>query len=902
VKNTEGQARRRWFSKRLKLTAGALACSLVALTFAALLFSSQARLVRTSAAQANFSGWTAQLESILVYLVDASSAERAFLLTGDERHLAPLSAARRQLPGLLARLPAIGTTFPQLAPSLQRIQRQASARWADLEEIARLATSGQHALAVQQVRAELADGHEEELRTEINAAVEVIRSDRRQTRARLLAGSIDTQYLAQATIGALVLCVLLAALQIGSLISGQRRYELTLAASEQRHRAIVDEQTEFISLSRPDGTLTYVNPAYARFFQVPHNALKGHSLYDWVVETDGDLMRGRIAAVLDGAESALLETRVNAGGQQKKWIAWRHRMQLDADGVALIHSVGRDITKRKDLEERLEANERFMRDITDSVPVRLAYFDCEQRFQFVNRALCERFGNTREDFLGRSLAGISSEAARSPVAERLVPAIAGKAQRFEYDDETADGTRRIETHLLPDLGPAGEVRGVFAVGVDITHLKSVERALRDLTEVFDNTPDFIAQTNWRGEVQYLNPSARHAVGLSPNAPLAGRSFTEFYTPATNRRWLDEIVPAVKRAGAWLGETAVMLQGQRAVPVSHMVIAHRDVHGRVARYSSVMRDISNEVLARRALARQTATLNSVIEAIPAMIAVWDTELRCRLVNRAFERWRGGSRTEFVGHTIKETLGNVDYERTLPYMNRALGGETVAYETEYVAGAESHHVSVTYTPLSLEDGSIGGFVGIAQDITRHREENIRLLLLAEHDPLTGALNRGGFESYLGKKMQQGDGAALAVLYIDLDNFKPINDTYGHATGDEVLREFASRLQCLVRPTDAVARLGGDEFAVALAGVRGPDSAAVVADKIVEMARQPIMAGERRLNIGASVGVACNAEAAGGWKGLVARADAMVYRAKALGRGRREVAPEHPQPDTAGEVQAG
>jgi diguanylate cyclase (GGDEF)-like protein/PAS domain S-box-containing protein len=553
-------------------------------------------------------------------------------------------------------------------------------------------------------------------------------------------------------------------------------------------------------------------------------------------------------------------------------------------------------------ELALLSQERFVRAITDSVPVRLGYFDREERIRFVNRALCERLGKSRDEILGRTLDDLTGASQLTSVSKRVQSALAGEAQRFEYTDEVHGGQRRIETHLIPDTGTAGEIRGVFAIGMDITRLKRVERDLRHLTEVFDNTSDFVAQTNWRGEVDYINPSARRAVGFTATQSLHGHAFTEFYTPETNRRWADEIIPAVKRVGVWLGETSVRLLGGQTVPVSHLVIAHRDSQGRVARYSSVMRDISAEVAARRALARQTATLNAIVEAIPAMVAVWDVDCRYRLVNRAFERWRGKTRDEVIGHTLEEILGAEEYRLSLPWVARVLAGETVTYEKEFPGSSLSRRVSMTYIPLRLKDGSVGGFIGVAQDVTLHHEENLRLLLLSERDPLTGLLNRAGFQSYLEKKTAQGDGAALAVLYIDLDHFKPINDSHGHATGDEVLREFAHRLRSLVRPTDAVARLGGDEFAVAVAGVRERADAATVADKVVDMARQPITVGEHSLGIGASVGVAFNADATGGWKALIARADGMAYRAKAEGRGRRVVATDEVAPGNAAQARQG
>ena len=183
-----------------------------------------------------------------------------------------------------------------------------------------------------------------------------------------------------------------------------------------------------------------------------------------------------------------------------------------------------------------------------------------------------------------------------------------------------------------------------------------------------------------------------------------------------------------------------------------------------------------------------------------------------------------------------------------------------------------------------GRVDGFVSVSQDITQHRQEAVRLLQLAERDSLTGLSNRAGFEKYLDAAVASGDAASLALLYIDLDHFKPVNDQHGHPVGDELLRLFARRLQRLVRPTDAVARLGGDEFAIVLSGMRERANVEAIADKIVEAAHAPFEVGELRLQIGASIGLAYDASEEGGLQAFIARADAMLYKAKAQGRGRR------------------
>ena len=150
-------------------------------------------------------------------------------------------------------------------------------------------------------------------------------------------------------------------------------------------------------------------------------------------------------------------------------------------------------------------------------------------------------------------------------------------------------------------------------------------------------------------------------------------------------------------------------------------------------------------------------------------------------------------------------------------------------------------------------------------------------------TGVLNRAGFERYLQHKVQEGDATGLALLYIDLGRFAHQRHPWPPGRR-EVLRQFAARQQAAVRPTDAVARLAGDEFAIVLSGVREKANADTMANKVVEAVHAPFYTGALKLEIGASVGVAQGARDGEGWQGLVARADAMVYRAKAEGRGRR------------------
>lgn len=999
--------------RRLYLTAAALALSLVALVAGTVLFARQADENRLRATlQADLSNRLRMLQTVLVSLSDAETGQRGYLLTGHSSYLAPYHAALTRMPDQLRGLEGIPLQDAQVPARAAQAREAIRLKLAELQETLHVHDAGSPDEALRLVRTDMGATYMDQARGHLHAVLDAIRAERDRLNLAVAEGSVQSRRLATWTVTALVLFVLLCGIQIVLLLAGQRRYQKALAASEAQHRGLIEEQAELVSLARADGTLVYLNPAYPRVFRLGIGEMLGTSLYNYVAPADREIVRERIARIMATDQVTFGENRMVTPDGAEKWLAWTNQVRLGPDGERLLHSVGRDITERKQaeaslqasedflartgrvagvggweldlhtlgvrwsdgmrrihdvepdyqptldsvlsfyepeaarllqeamagkgddqphafdlelelvtatgrrrcvravgeaehdahgeprrlvgalqditerkaLERRLADSERFVREITDNLPLRISYVDTQGCYRFVNQRQSERFGRPREEILGRTRAQLLGSPDDPAVAQAFRAAIHGTAQRFEFKEEAFGQARTIESQLIPDTGTDGRIKGIFTIGIDVTERKATERTLRDITDIFDNTTDFVIQTDWRGQLQYMNPAARRARGLELGASVQGDDYEQFNTEETLRRHRDEIMPAVRRDGVWLGETTVLGQGGRIVPVDHMVIAHRDAQGRISRYSAVMRDISAEVQARQQLQLQTSILYSIAETIPAVVAVVGSDGNYRFANRAFELWCGRPRGMVVGRSLQEVLGEDDYERSLPWVQRALAGETVSFEKEYAGRAHNRHMAISFIPLRVDGSAVEGFVAMAQDITEHREEAHRLLMLSERDALTGVLNRAGFERYLQHKVLEGDAAGLALLYIDLDRFKPINDTHGHPVGDEVLRQFAARLQAAVRPTDAVARLGGDEFAIVLSGVREKAHADTVADKVVEAAHAPFYTDSLRLDIGASVGVAQGAADGQGWQGLVARADAMVYRAKAEGRGRR------------------
>ncbi|MEF7612680.1 diguanylate cyclase [Aquincola sp. MAHUQ-54] len=453
------------------------------------------------------------------------------------------------------------------------------------------------------------------------------------------------------------------------------------------------------------------------------------------------------------------------------------------------------------------------------------------------------------------------------------------------------GDRRATLSLrCAPLVVDGRLEGFVGTVEDITERAAADERLKAVNAIFDATTDYVVQARLDGHLIYMNPAARRAARIGPHDAVGHRHFSEFHPVSVRERFAAEILPHVRQHGVWVGETAVIDGSGREAVASHIVLGHRGSDGRLSHFSAMLRDVSGERATQQEQRRQAATLRSVTEAIPAMVAAVGHDGRYRFVNSAFERWHGVSRDKVIGRTVREVFGDAEHRRHEAWVERVLAGESVRYEAGDAGPQAQRHLLINLVPLRLDDASIDGYVSVGYDISEHKEHAARLEALSRTDALTGVLNRAGLQHRLDKLLQDRRCGQLALLYIDLDHFKPVNDQHGHQAGDTLLRQFAQRIQALVRPTDSVARLGGDEFAILLSHLREPGNADRVAGKVVEAAQRPFDIDGLRLRVGASVGVVLAAVEEGARPdatALIAQADAMLYQAKRAGRGRHMLA---------------
>ncbi|MBI5719371.1 MAG: PAS domain-containing protein [Burkholderiales bacterium] len=682
--------------------------------------------------------------------------------------------------------------------------------------------------------------------------------------------------------------------------------------------------------------------------------------------------------------------------------------------------------ERGDLAREFNALMRELRDqrdqmaaVTDASPLGLFRSDADGRLSYVNEAYLAIHGLSREEAAEGWLSLV-----REDIRERVREDWRRQVREAAPLQLTRQLRRRDGAEVLVSLRSRpvlaeGRVVGHVGTVSDITERARAERALRTLTAVFDATTDYVVQTDFHGRLIYLNPAGRRRCGLAPDAPIEHLTIADLSPPHAVERHRLEIVPATLAHGIWVGETVMWGAERHEVPVSHMVIAHRDKHGRVEYFSAVMRDISQAQAAEKALRESEHRLRMVADNLPVLISYLDRELRFRFVNKTYREWfgvdaagqlgmtvrqfygeqawnaiepnmqaalagrqlsyerdmvrpewrrrvhvtlvpdrseegEGGEagevvglftliadvtsfraaeqalqesearlrtvadalpmrvayvdaeeryrfnnlayerdfskpREAFHGHTMREVMSEAAYRAAEPHIRRALAGEPTTFQSEIARGDGFAWHEAHYVPQFAADGStVLGFHVVVTDITRQKVEERRLVELARVDTLTGVVNRAGFELRLAEAMERSRATAalMALMYLDIDGFKQINDRLGHGTGDVLLRAFAGRLVQTLRSTDTVARLGGDEFTVIMEGLPRAEVAAAVAAKIVAAMGQPFTLDEQSVRVTTSIGLAFFQGGAATAAELVKQADQMLYEAKAAGRNNFQV----------------
>ena len=547
-------------------------------------------------------------------------------------------------------------------------------------------------------------------------------------------------------------------------------------------------------------------------------------------------------------------------------------------GYAFLH----DISERKHAERMLAQSERRLRTVTDNMPALVSHIDTSLRYTFNTATYSRWLGLDVAAMRGKRVEEVVGAEAFARIEERMRRALAGEACTFESEIEVNGRRMHNLLHYIPDRDENGVVQGLYGMVLDLTERRTLELAsarseqrLRDITNA---VPAVIAYFDANERCTFGNVQAARLLGVAPDQ-IGSKTLRD----AMGTRYVEHKAAIARTLrGEKTSFAGQIDRDGRRIDFQTHCVPDIDADGRVAGMYLLAHDQTALKSAERRSAAGEQRLRTITNNLPVLISYVDREQRYQFCNGTYKEWLGLAPEQIVGRTMAETLGE-QYAPRRAWIERTLAGERVDFDMETLVRGQPRHLHATYLPDNAEGGAVEGFYVLVTDVTTMKAAEAQLARQARTDSLTGLPNRHAFNERLATALARSRRSAqpIALLFLDSDKFKAINDSLGHGAGDEVLREFGQRIAASVRETDTVARLAGDEFVVVVEGLHTPAEPQVIARKILSAVNRPFEFEGLKLDITISIGIAFQPDGHVLPAELLARADKALYEAKADGR---------------------
>ncbi|WP_020651704.1 PAS domain-containing protein [Massilia niastensis] len=550
-----------------------------------------------------------------------------------------------------------------------------------------------------------------------------------------------------------------------------------------------------------------------------------------------------------------------------------------------------DISERIRTRQQLEEKQELLDAVLESIDVAVVACDAVGNLSLFNRTARKVLGRDRQPIAPAewshyyALYHADGRTAMAMDELPLVRALKGEVVR-DQSLVIAPAGQAAATVLAsgrPLRNAQGHTLGAVVVMKDVSELAASKELLaaseRRLRAITENLPTLIGKVDAQGRFVFLNGRALQFYGKGADE-LIGQDIASAYTPEAYAR----LQPYFERAAA--GERVyfehAMEVGGCLMHYQCCFIPQRATSGAPDGFFAMAFDISARKMSELAQADSEERLRTITDNLPVLIAYLDQERRYRFANAVHGSWLGKAPGAIIGRTMCEAFGDDYFVQQKEALDRAWKGEAAQCEHEIVRKKHARIVHSTFLP-QFRDGAVVGVYVLTTDATASRLHERSLHALAHTDALTKIPNRRQFEIGLQGAIERSLQRArrFALFYLDIDHFKQINDTHGHAVGDMVLVEFARRLQKAVRSSDLVARLAGDEFTVLLDEVQSEDDLERVAHKILLAMRAPFELGTLVLEVTTTVGVGLADGTGVTAESISETADQALYLAKRAGR---------------------
>ena len=547
---------------------------------------------------------------------------------------------------------------------------------------------------------------------------------------------------------------------------------------------------------------------------------------------------------------------------------------------------------------------RIMQVAFASAPSNIGVFDCEGRVLLANPALQSYFGTDFEEIYGKVVGDIPHHADFSSL-QASIQETATKARptALEIPLEDADGKAEVHIiNLVPALSSSGETMYVIGYGRNIANIERLKAAVAEAEDQLHAAvrvlPDIFWVKNTEGRYLLCNEEFDRFNRIARNSALGGKAsdLSEGEIYEIHRKTDEQALTSTEPVRFQLEIPQDENNETRFYEVQKIAI--RDSAGEVSGLLGLARNITNQRKLENELRTREREYRLLAEHLPDCLIRYDASAKPVYMNAA------------VRHTLKERLGldpvALMEDRQKLHANKAVFADLRNVVSEVLEYGKPQQTEITLKapngdeivfelrlfPEFDDNGQTTSVVGVGRDITETKiaerqlklnEQELRRLAYTDH--LTGLANRTTFTTTLTEQLEStiAKGKKMALLTLDIDRLKTINDTLGHTAGDELLQVMAWRLEEVAASAAWIGRLGGDEFALILPDLDTPECAEAMAERIIQEASMPMVLGDNTINVSISIGITIGPDDSSCPSALFRHSDIALYSAKALGRGR-------------------
>ena len=550
--------------------------------------------------------------------------------------------------------------------------------------------------------------------------------------------------------------------------------------------------------------------------------------------------------------------------------------------------------------------------LIDNLPDLIYLKDKESRFIICNNTMAlhigvkspdELVGKKDADFYKKEIASdyLSDE---QNIIKTGKPIINKEEKIIDYNGNE----KWLLTTKIPLKNNNNEIVGIIGISRNITGIKESENNLTEkyflfldnkifsfkivLQNLIDNSTDNIYFKDEKGRFVLINKSQANWLGLDDAAQAIGKTdFDYFSDEHAKRAKKDELSILKNRQSISIEEEDIWLNGRKAWVLTKKYPLYNEKNKIIGTFG-VTRDITQRKMAEDALFVEKERLNATLMSIGDAVISTDKEGNIVCMNSIAEKLTGWPEDEAKGKRIKKVFNIIhenDHRKAFNPIDIVLEKNRIIRSRGDILlinkNGDEIPIKDTSSPIHNKKGKISGAVLVFHDDTEAREKSNRMSYRATHDALTGLFNRTVFEKQLYELISNTKkyNKKHAFLYLDLDKFKPVNDSCGHVAGDHLLKNLSKIIQLLLRDTDILARLGGDEFGILLKNC-SLKHAQVIANKIIQALKEyRFIWDEMFFNIGVSIGIVPINQKTENKESLLVDADIAMYIAKEEGGNR-------------------